>query len=34
MWISSVLTAQFYLVRVVADLTSSIELSSKAVMEK
>ena len=34
MWMSSVLTARLYVARVVADLTSSIELSSKAVMEK
>ena len=34
MWMSSVLTAPLYVARVVADLTSSIELSSKAVMEK
>jgi hypothetical protein len=34
MWMSSVLTTWFYVSRVVADLTSSIELSSKAVMEK
>ena len=34
MWMSSVLTTYLYVARVVADLTSSIELSSKSVMEK
>jgi hypothetical protein len=34
MWMSSVLTTCLYVARVVADLTTSIELSSKFVMEK
>ena len=34
MWMSSVLTTGLYVARVVSDLTSSIELSSKSVMEK
>ena len=34
MYMSSVLTAWLYVARVVADLTASIELSSKSVMEK
>ena len=34
MWMSSVLTTCLYVGRVVADLTSSIEISSKTVMEK
>jgi hypothetical protein len=33
-WISSVLTMYLYVARVVADLTSSIEISSKTVMAK